>query len=144
MVSARLYREQIINYLKAQGGFSSNRYFLQYDYNPTDVELQFYRQLSQQISQAFQVATSKSASQEKINQASQQIENIIQQFGEYVKSHPQERRKLDLSTMPGFSYSPQSFLFDLKFSLRSLSLLLFLNFLCLLMAHVAFLRYDVR
>jgi len=140
MVSARRYREQIIDYLKAQGGFSSNRYFLQYDYNPTDVE----RQLYVQISQVYQVATSESASREKINQARQQLRNIIQQLEEYFKSHPQERRKPDLSAMPGFLYSPQGFLIDLKLSLRRLSLLLFLNFLCFLMAHVAFLRYDVR
>ena len=67
-----------------------------------------------------------------------------QQFRQYYKDHPNEARKPDISGMPVFRFTPPDISYDVKRSMVSLGLLIFFNILGFLVAHVAFLKYDVR
>jgi len=141
--AARSYRLQIIDYIKSQGGFSSDKYFMQYDYNPTDEELRLSRETTQ-LFQKMEPLYQQPDSQEELQKLYQRFREIREQISQYYEDFPLEVRKLDLSDMPRFQYTPLDISKDLKRSLWNLGLLIFFNILGFLIAHVSFLRYDVR
>lgn len=141
--SARNHRLQIIDYIKSQGGFSSDRFFMQYDYNPTEEELRLSREVAK-LYQDYIYARQQSTSKQKLEKLMQMAQQAMNQFRQYYKDHPQEARKLDLSEMPRFQFTHLDISYDLKRSMWNLGLLIFLNIFGFLTAHVAFLKYDVR
>jgi len=140
---ARTYRLQLIDYIKSLGGFSSDKYFMQYDYNPTDEEIRLFREITQ-LFQKMESLYQQPDSQEELQRLYQRLREIRGQLYQYYEDFPLEARKLDLSDMPRFQYTPLDISKDLKRSLWNLGLLIFLNILGFLIAHVSFLRYDVR
>jgi len=141
--TARRYRLEIIDYIESQGGFSSDRYFMQYDFNPTETE----RRLSNEYARIYQQAMSamqQPENQQELQNLMQQAQQTVQQLQKYYQDHPLEARKVDLSGMPGFRFSPPAISYDMIRSMLGLGLLIFFNILGFLVAHVAFLKYDVR
>lgn len=141
--SARNYRLQIIDYIKSQGGFSSDRFFMQYDYEPTEQELRLSREFSR-LYKDFIYARQQPISEKDLKRVMQIAMQARKQFYQYYKDHPLKARKLDLSEMPRFQFTHLDISHDLKRSMWNLGLLIFLNIFGFLIAHVAFLKYDVR
>ncbi|MFC1543182.1 ABC transporter permease subunit [Candidatus Neomarinimicrobiota bacterium] len=143
--AARIYRERIIDYIKSQGGFSSDLYFMQYDYNPTEEELRLTREVSRIQQEGMSLMQqSVSMSGPEMQRLQEQYLHAQEQLKQYSNNHPIMARELDLSDMPEFQYVPHNPSSDLKRSMWSLGTLVFLNIFGLLVAHVAFLKYDVR
>jgi ABC-type transport system involved in multi-copper enzyme maturation permease subunit len=138
MEETRNYRLEILNYIRSQGGFSSDRYFMQYDFQPSAEEMKLYQKFAATIEQY------RSSEEEDKGKIMQQMMQFRQQMNEYYQVHPLEKRKLDLSGMPEFHPRSESLAHDLNDAVIQIGLLLFLNVLCFITAHVLFLRYDVR
>lgn len=143
--AARIYRQQIIDYIKSRGGFSSDLYFMQYDYNPTEEELRLRREVSRIQQEGMSLMQqSVSRSGPEMQRLQEQYLHAQEQLKQYSIAHPIMARKLDLSDMPEFQYFPYNPSSDLKRSMWSLGTLVFLNIFSFLVAHVAFLKYNVR
>jgi hypothetical protein len=140
MSAAQQFRLQIIDYIEAQGGFSSDRYFMQYDFNPDPVETDLYRRLSTDVNLIQQPSVSSEDRQVVV----QRMMQTRQRLKRYLEEHPLKRRILDLSDMPTFEFKPYPLSIDLKRAIGNLGLLMFLNVLSFFAVHIAFLRYDVR
>lgn len=140
MSAAQQFRQQIIDYVEAQGGFSSDRYFMQYDFNPDPIETNLYSRLSTDVNLIQQPSISSEDRQVIVHRMMQ----ARQRLKRYLEEHPLKRRILDLSDMPIFEFKPYPLSIDLKRSIANLGLLMLLNILSFFIVHVTFLRYDVR
>ncbi|MFC1528699.1 ABC transporter permease subunit [Candidatus Latescibacterota bacterium] len=140
--AVRRYRLEIIDYIESQGGFSSGLYFMQYDYNPSEVEIRLSNEFAPIQRKA--MAIFQSGQREGLEEIKQKFSQKLQELRQYGKDHPNEARKPDLSGMPVFRFTPPDILYDVKRSMVGLGFLIFLNILGFLVAHVAFLKYDVR
>ncbi|MBT4482831.1 MAG: ABC transporter permease subunit [Candidatus Latescibacteria bacterium] len=140
--AARRYRLGIIDYIESQGGFSSDLYFMQYDYNPSVVEIRLSNEFAPIHRKA--MAIFRSGQRDGSEEIIQEFVEKLQKLRQYGKDHPNEARKPDISGMPIFRFTPPDFLYDVKRSMAGIGLLIFFNILGFLVAHVAFLKYDVR
>ena len=136
---ARNYRLQFIDYLQSNGGFSSYKYFMQYEHDPDDEkEKILYAKLSE-ISKLRDQPSLTEAEKENFNNQYRKVRD--EDVPNYLRT---KKWVFDLSDMPVFTFHPCGFLNDIKRSLRYIALLIFFNLLLFLYAHVSFLKFDIR
>ncbi len=130
MGRARVYREEVMEYIRSNGGYSSQRWFT------NDIEDSPYRDF---------VNIAEGATLEEMGAAAQQNPQVINQIMEWIRqveSDPQ--RKLNLSDMPRFENEPRSLPSALNTAMFDFFLMVMYLAVAIVISYIKFMNYDPR
>jgi hypothetical protein len=112
---------------------------MQYDFNPDPFEMSLYGRLAEIMERLRLLPDNEEA---RILQ--QDMLSTRQTLNRYLEEHPIMKRPLNITDMPQFEYIPLPAASDGRRFLWAFGVMLFLNIIGFLTAHIAFLKYDVR